>query len=584
MKYTNIPSAQSVVDHCKARGIKEIVISPGSRNAPLIIGFTEDPFFTCFSIVDERCAAFFALGMAQQQRRMVALVCTSGSALLNYYPAVAEAFYSHIPLLVLSADRPFYKVDIGDGQTIRQNGVFERHIGYSANLKQDIVHASEKIKYYAPQLLQGGLAECDQFTVQQFNDSELNNVFKLAMEFQLPVHVNIPFEEPLYGTCNTRCVNPCTEAIIPKIGTLPDDLSGFGEIWKTSARKMIVVGSNYPNTIEQHYLDRLANDPTVIVFTETTSNLHHPGFFPSMDSIIAPVEKSQDSHMLFESLKPDILLTFGGLIVSKKIKEFLRKYKPKHHWHVDSLEANDTFFALTHHFKMSASAFLSHVTSDLSTKDTGYTARWKEVRDNYQKKRKDYLKRIPFSDFWVFSKVIRAIPKNHQVHLANSSAVRYSQLFDMDKSLAIFCNRGTSGIDGSTSTAIGGAWYANTPTVLITGDLSFFYDSNGLWNNYMRPDFRVIMINNQGGGIFRILPGKEETSNFSTYFETKHDLDASKLCSMYGITYLMATSKEDLEREMEFFYQQSDRPKLMEIRTPRLLNDKVLLDYFDFLS
>ena len=154
MKYSNIPAAQLLVLSFKAAGIKDIIISPGSRNAPLTLSFTSDPFFNCFSIVDERCAAFFGLGIAQLKNQPVAVVCTSGSALLNYYPAVAEAFYSHIPLVVVSADRPPYKIDVGDGQTIRQDHVFARHIGYSANLKMDVSHAKERLSFYAPTYLE----------------------------------------------------------------------------------------------------------------------------------------------------------------------------------------------------------------------------------------------------------------------------------------------------------------------------------------------------------------------------------------------------------------------------------------------
>ena len=191
MKYSSIPVAQTIIAHCKAKGIQYIVISPGSRNAPLIIGFSEDPFFKCFSIVDERSAAFFALGIAQNQREPVAVVCTSGSALLNYYPAVAEAFYSNIPLVVISADRPIYKIDVGDGQTIRQDNVFHRHIGYSANLKQDVTHASDRIERYAPSYLSNDMNK-EQQKVQAFNDHELNIAFETAITMGLPVHVNVP--------------------------------------------------------------------------------------------------------------------------------------------------------------------------------------------------------------------------------------------------------------------------------------------------------------------------------------------------------------------------------------------------------
>ena len=212
MKYSSIPAAQTVVAHCKAKGIQNIVISPGSRNAPLTIGFTEDSFFKCFSIVDERCAAFFALGIAQQLREPVAVVCTSGSALLNYYPAVSEAFYSDIPLVVISADRPIYKIDVGDGQTIRQDNVFDRHIGYAANLKQDVTHASDRIKRYAPEYITGSLADA-QKEIQAYNDSELNKAFEITLTTGLPVHINIRFEEPLYDTLVEPSVSPMFDQI-----------------------------------------------------------------------------------------------------------------------------------------------------------------------------------------------------------------------------------------------------------------------------------------------------------------------------------------------------------------------------------
>lgn len=208
MKYSSIPSAQSVVLHCKAKGIQDIVISPGSRNAPLTISFTEDSYFNCYSIVDERCATFFALGMAQQSQKPVAVLCTSGSALLNYYPGIAEAFYSNIPLVAISADRPLYKIDIGDGQTIRQDYVFERHIGFSANLKQDVGHASEKVRKYAPDYIENDDLVGTQKSIQAFNDCQLNQALNTVLNEKLPVHINVPFEEPLYNTIDKPTVGP----------------------------------------------------------------------------------------------------------------------------------------------------------------------------------------------------------------------------------------------------------------------------------------------------------------------------------------------------------------------------------------
>ncbi len=584
MKYSSIPSAQTVVLHCKAKGIENIIISPGSRNAPLTIGFTEDPFFKCFSIVDERSAAFFALGIAQQLRTPVVVVCTSGSALLNYYPAIAEAFYSNIPLVVISSDRPSYKIDVGDGQTIRQDHVFHRHIGYSANLKQDVVHSTGRVLKYAPELLAGITTAEAQKEVQDYNDREVNTAINLAFKSGLPIHINVPFEEPLYDVLAEPSVMPNITMPPAEIAEGTKNIAEVVRPWNAATKKMVLVGVNHHNTVEQRFLDMLANDPSVVVFTESTSNLHHPNFFPSIDSIVAPIEKSKEKEALFSKLQPEILLTFGGLIVSKKIKAFLREYKPVQHWHIDPLKAYDTFFSLTQHFKMDANGFFGEFINYSRPVESDYHSYWSGIKKAYQQKREAYLDQIPFSDFSAFGMITKNIPRNYNVQLANSSTVRYAQLFDLDKSIRVHCNRGTSGIDGSTSTAIGASQYADDPTLLITGDLSFLYDSNGLWNNYIRPDFKIILINNAGGGIFRILPGKEETTNFKTYFETVQNYDVSHLCKMYEIDYNLVNDKVMLEKNLKDFFQQKTGASLLEVRTPRLLNDKILFGYFDFIS
>jgi 2-succinyl-5-enolpyruvyl-6-hydroxy-3-cyclohexene-1-carboxylate synthase len=565
--------------------ISQIVISPGSRNAPLIVGFTEDPYFDCYSIVDERCAAFFATGMAQQLKHPVVVLCTSGSALLNFYPAVAEAFYSNHPLVVISADRPLYKIDIGDGQTIRQDHVFERHIGYSANLKQDVTHASNTIKRLDPSMIPGEVPLEDiQGTIMEFNREEIKVALSTALTHCLPVHINIPFEEPLYNTQDFSDIQVHTALALENKDNELGDISAFTDQWNDARRKMILVGVLSPEEIEYKWLEVLANDPSVLIFTETTSNLHNAHILPSIDSIIAPIEKSARKDELFKSLQPDILLTFGGLVVSKKIKAYLRHYKPAAHWHVHENRAYDTFFGLSHHFKVGLNAFLQGFVPGIKNVTSPYRDQWISTRDQYVKRRKEYLESIPFSDMWVYDKVVQSLPVNSMVQLANSSTVRYAQLFDMDPSLKVFCNRGTSGIDGSTSTAAGASLHNETPTVLITGDLSFFYDSNGLWNQYLRPDFRIILINNGGGGIFRILPGKEDSENFKTFFETSHVLNAEPICSLYNIGYQLATEKGEVQKALAKFYDTSDRPKLLEIKTPSDVNDQILLTYFDFIS
>lgn len=585
MKYPKIPLAQTVIQLCKAKKIKHIVISPGSRNAPLTIGFTNDPFFKCYSIVDERCAAFFALGIAQQIKAPVLVACTSGSALLNYYPAVAEAFYSEIPLVVLSADRPKHLQNIGDGQTINQKNVFENHILHSANLKLDLkdemnIPVTEDIPIFKniEDKLERFLGL--QKDIQKHNEQELNDAINKAIIKKGPVHVNVPFDEPLYDVVDALKVVPKNipiELEEPKIDTYILDLCLND--WGKAKRKMILVGEYAPNKIEQKWLNLLAKDESVIVLTETTSNLDHDSFITSIDKLIAPLKKDDCLK-----LQPEILITFGGMIVSKKIKAFLREYQPKEHWHISETRAYDTFFCLTQHIKETPNYFFSEFLPKAKEVKSSYKTYWTGIKLDRAKKHLNYMENLPFSDFKAFDILIKNLPKDSILQVGNSSAIRYAQLFDIHKSIEVFCNRGTSGIDGSTSTAIGCAVANKRQTTFITGDLSFFYDSNALWNNYIPASFRIIIINNGGGGIFRILPGHKNTENFDTYFETKHTFTAQYLAEMYKFKYKKVSSQSDFTSALNSFFKESNHPKILEVNTAGEPNDDILLNYFKYVK
>ncbi|MFQ3173636.1 MAG: 2-succinyl-5-enolpyruvyl-6-hydroxy-3-cyclohexene-1-carboxylate synthase, partial [Flavobacterium sp.] len=354
-----------------------------------------------------------------------------------------------------------------------------------------------------------------------------------------------------------------------------DDLAEFANIWNNSARKMVLVGVNEPNSVGDKTVEALANDNSVVVMTETTSNLHHPSFINNIDTIITPFTNED-----FEDFRPDVLVTFGGMIVSKRIKAFLRKYKPRQHWHIDPLRAYNTFGVLTKHFQVDTNAFFDTFLPLTNTVASDYFEKTESVKLLRKRKSDLYLDKIPFSDFKVFEKVMALLPKNSQLQISNSSAVRYAQLIDIDPSIEVYCNRGTSGIDGSTSTAIGAAVAEGKQTVLITGDISFLYDSNALWNNYIPKSFKIILINNGGGGIFRILPGHEETPVFNTFFETSHCLTAEQLARMYGFEYTIASDVASLVNSLKNLYAQNEKPSILEIFTPTLENDHILLQYF----
>ncbi|MEC8830253.1 MAG: 2-succinyl-5-enolpyruvyl-6-hydroxy-3-cyclohexene-1-carboxylic-acid synthase, partial [Bacteroidota bacterium] len=483
MIYPKQPLAQYLIQLCKAKGVQHIVISPGSRNAPLIIGFTNQDFFKCYSIVDERSAAFFALGIAQQTSEAVAVVCTSGSALLNYYTAISEAFYTRLPLVFISADRPKKLINIGDGQTIIQPHAFGSHVLFEANL------ATPKKTF---------------FKSLKASKKKAKKAISMALDVALgkmgPVHINVPFNEPLYQTVSSMHLF-ATPTSSPRKTTKVKISSSNLKTWNNSKKKLVLVGVNSPNSIEASVIAKLASDPSVIVLTETTSNLHHPNFFPFIDQLITPLQDTQ-----YKMLQPDLLLTFGGLIISKRIKAFLRNYKPKHHWHIDPYNANDTFFSLSKHFRSHPNLFLKQLLELAITTESDYFDFWQSEKLKRLKSHQKYLKSMSFCDFKALELICSFIPKKYMLQSSNSSVIRYLQLFEFDASISLYCNRGTSGIDGSTSTAVGAAVVSKLPTLLITGDLSFFYDSNGLWNNYVPNDFKIIVINNDGGGIFRILP------------------------------------------------------------------------------
>lgn len=550
MIYPKIPLAQSIIEILTAKGIQNIIISPGSRNAPLTIGFTNNSNFKCYSIADERCAAFFALGIAQQTQKPAVVVCTSGSALLNYYPAFAEAFYNEIPFIVISADRPKDKIDIGDGQTIRQENVYSNHSVFNANLTENV---------------------SDQ------NDFLINEAIHFCISKKGPVHINAPFEEPLYETVDLISVSPKIYINSFQNPIFNYNLDEFADFWNKSKKKLVVIGGLNPNKVEQKWLNVLANDNSVVVMTEVTSNVHHPDFITNIDSIITPFSENE-----FQDFKPEILLTFGGMIVSKRIKTFLRKHKPLHHWHIDELRAYDTYGCLTHHFATNPNEFFSNLFLKTLPISSDYKDDLLKIRKQRKLNHTKYLQKIPFSDLKVFEYIFANLPVDIQLQISNSSPIRYAQLFEINKSIGVFCNRGTSGIDGCTATAIGAAVVNKKPTVLISGDIGFLYDSNALWNNYIPKNFKIILLNNGGGGIFRILPGHKENETFTTFFETSHCLTAEHLAKMYQFNYAFASNDENLKLNFDLLLK-SETPMILEVFTPTKLNDRILLNYFNEL-
>lgn len=554
-KYSSKRSIQILAHLLQQYGISDIIISPGSRNAPLAIHFSEIDAFNCFSIVDERSAAFVGIGMAQSEKKPVAVTCTSGSAVANYYPAVTEAFYQNVPLLILSADRPSDFVDIFDGQTIRQENIFHQHSYGDFQLLEDSKENAEDINF-----------------------DIIKKAIELCFEKQGPVHINIPLEEPLYELVSELPPFPAVEKTIKhKEYEIPSNLVAD---WNTSQRIMFLVGTRDYSPELESQLSQLVKNHTVVVLSEVNSNLHHEKFFKHVDRYIFNFTEAD-----YKTYAPDLLVTIGQNVVSKKVKQFLRNARPKQHWHLDEVWQPDTYYSLTEKIEVKPEVFFSKLLKLINLEPRPYFNLWDVLRDKKDAKHLQFLNKVDFSDFYFFNKASQTTPENYNIHISNSSAIRYAQLFDFGKR-KIYCNRGTSGIDGSTSTAMGFAIKNANPTLLITGDLGFFYDINGLWNQYIPPFVRIIIFNNGEGNIFKIIPGpgNANPNTLDEFIATKHRKNAEHLAKHFGFSYIRVEDEPTLDRVLENFFKPDLQPKILEVNTSGKNSADVLKAYFEFMK
>ena len=586
IKYPIIPVAQTLILSCLKFDFFDVVISPGSRNVPLAIGFASNKKFKCYSIVDERSAAFFALGLSQKSKKPTILICTSGSALLNYYPAVAEAYYSEIPLIILSADRPEYKINIGDGQTINQSNVFEKNILYSNSLKQDCSHATEEIIKSNLQKIVNDKADYSkieklQKSIQKNNEEIIEIAFNLSINKMQPVHLNVPMEEPLYEFNDSPSISVKVKKKTEKKQTLID-LDNFYKAINKASKIMILIGVSDGNILSKKSIQKINSCSSIIVMKEHTSNVFNESFISNIDRLIGPIELQSNSDSLFDELSPEIVISLGGMIVSKKIKSFLRNYKPRKHFHIGNNISKDSFYLGVEHINTNANKFFENI--DLNKSDSKYFEKWNQLDNSKLYLHNRYMKVVNFSDLKIFEILTNWIPKKYNIQVANSTPIRYFQLFDLKNKNIMFANRGTSGIDGSTSTAIGSSVQNDSPVLLVTGDLSFFYDVNALWNNHIPKNFRIIIINNSGGGIFKILPGFKENNLFSEFIETQHNLSARLIAKMFNFNYTRVSTKFGLNLYLRTFFKNSKKPKILEIKTSSVKSTKILKEYFRYLS
>jgi 2-succinyl-5-enolpyruvyl-6-hydroxy-3-cyclohexene-1-carboxylate synthase len=563
----------NIAEICAQHGITDVILSPGSRSAPLTLAFARHPAYRgkLRVVPDERAAAFIGLGIAQATRRPVVLVCTSGTAGLNYAPAVAEAFFQQLPLLVLTADRPPEWIDQLDGQTIRQRDLYGAHAKGTFDFPADTSHADAK----------------------WHGERIINEAINLTQMFPAgPVQVNVPLREPFYPKAGEEMGyeqhvkiirDDHSNTILP-----PAEILDLRRQLRDADRVLVVAGQQPENPTLTAALYEFAEARQVPVVADTIVNLGDVPAVRRQDIFLAGLSKEDKA-----ALRPDLLITFGQSLISKALKLFLREVAPAQHWHLQPAgEVADTFRRLTRIIRVQPAVFFQQL-AVFETKDyqqagaaptTKPEAPWLRADARATQFLSTFFaaKNQPFNEFSAMRQALARLPDGTALHLANSMAVRYANILGLPESrqIDVFANRGTSGIDGCNSTAVGAALaQPERPVVLLTGDVAFFYDRNAFWHNYPTPNLRVVLFNNHGGGIFRLIDGPRQQPELDEFFETHQALTAENLCRDFGLRYLPVSSFAELATALPVFFAAESGAAVLEIFTDSKTNAAFFEEY-----
>ncbi len=530
---------------CRRKGVRHIVISPGSRSAPLIQVFHATFGEDCISIADERSAAYFAMGVALYTQTPVVLVCTSGTAVLNYAPALAEAYYQHIPLLAVTADRPREWIDQQDNQTIRQQGIYANYIKGSFSLPQSV--ETEDDLWYVHRII------CEAIGLS-------------VSPGPGPVHINVPLTEPLYGE-----IPPPTPDIKiiqyeqPELSArLPDALV---KEWQQAQRIMIIHGQDNPGSAVSRILPAFSPDGRIVIMAENISNISGEHILSNSNLVVSNLRNSGPAL-------PDLIIHSGGQVVSKSLTGYLRRAVRTPCWRIGNDSSPvDTFKLLTRYIPLQADVVYRALSElEVPAASPSYRDEWNRAADKVKKLTEDRLQSMPYSDTIVFNRILQNIPPGAILVPGNSSVIRYTQLFSADERVQYYANRGVSGIDGTVSTASGIAFASKKLTLILCGDLGFLYDSNALWNRDLPAGLRIVVINNGGGGIFHIIKGPSELPGFKKYIEASHPVNMGDLANAYGLDYWQAESESGLQAQWQSFLDGRGRACVLEIRTDPVIS------------
>jgi len=533
--YCNKTNVNILTSLLVAHGVRRAVVCPGSRNAAIVHNLNESLDIECFPVTDERSAGFFAIGIAQATGEAVAICVTSGSALLNLAPAVAEAHYQHIPLIVVSADRPQQWIDQLEGQTLPQPGALGCFVRKTVQLPEP---ANADERWYCNRLVNEALIEAQQG----------------------PVHINVPITEPLF--CFDVPQLPAERVIrryFPSADVrLPDD---FLTDLRHSHRPLIIVGQcSKPLNINIDEPDApIVLHEALSVFNRTCN----------VDEALAGATP--------DTLQPDLVIYVGDAIVSKRLKAFVRKSAGAKTWRV-SADGNveDTFQNLCGIIVSRPESVMPEIwraVKACADTDAAFANAWRTTISDARTKSRAY--NPDYSQVMavmLFEQKFEQAAADCFVHYANSISVRLANIY---ANHFVWCNRGVNGIEGSLSTAAGFSVATDKTTFCVIGDLSFFYDQNALWNQNLRGNFRILLINNGCGAIFNQLPGLDKSAARNRFVAAEHNTTAMGICQQNNVLYLSAHNQYELAAGLdELFTLQSDRPILLEVLTSAQTDEK----------
>ncbi|MDE6485573.1 MAG: 2-succinyl-5-enolpyruvyl-6-hydroxy-3-cyclohexene-1-carboxylic-acid synthase [Duncaniella sp.] len=548
-----------LADLLTAHGVKLVIASPGSRNAPLLVALSRRPELRMEMVIDERSAAFIALGASIESGEPVAICCTSGTALLNYAPAVAEAYYRGVPLIVVSADRPQEWIDQDDSQTIRQPGALAGFVKTETDIPARLEHES----------------------AIWMTRREINDALAISLSPRRgPVHINMRIDAPLgnmgeYTPCSARKI--ISTSVKPSVSD--EVINEAARLVATSTRVMIVAGFMPPDKELNSALERIAQLPGVAVLTETVANLHSESFVSAIDLALNQTLRSDDPNLY----RPDIVITLGGALVSRKIKEFLRNTPSLIHWHVGVTEhLVDCFKHLSVAVNADPTIFFTRLADRIngaSRSDFGEI--WHDAFKCGIEFQENKIKAEGWTDMKAFYTLLKHLPADSTLHFSNGTPIRYSQLMGYIPFARVDCNRGVSGIDGCTSTALGASTVAPEGVILISGDMSFQYETAALSSRLLSPKLKMVVTLNSGGGIFRFIESTSRLPERELFFSSCMNLPLKELAEAYGIAYMHATNENELISAIPEFLSRNDAPVILAIETPAEESAVSLRSYFE---